>query len=85
MDYLSRNLMTVGILVLAFASALGELSGLYPHAGGVQLAQWAIVAGAAGRALVLAAEQIAEALNPALDSGYELLAIDENDGEAEGG
>lgn len=55
--HLADNLMSWATIVLAFAAAAASMAGSL-GSDGVMLAKWSIVAGAGGRALVMAARQI---------------------------
>ncbi len=60
MEYLRRNILTVSLLLFAFAAFATELSGSLPADGmGADVAKVAVVALAAARGLVLAAEALA--------------------------
>lgn len=64
MEYLRKNLASLSLLAFAVGAFLAELAGSLPPDAGTSLAKVSLIALAAGRGLVLAAE----ALSPYHDS-----------------
>lgn len=58
MEYLRRNILTISTLLLAFAAFGSELAGALPEGVGADVAKVSIIAIAAARGLVNAAEAI---------------------------
>lgn len=61
MQWIARNVMTVGTLLLALGAGLGVLAGDLPDVA-LDVAKWAMVATALGRAAVIVAEKIYEGM-----------------------
>lgn len=73
MKHLADNLMTWATILIAVAAAAGSAAGAIPGDAGMELAKWSIIAGAAGRALVMAAKQLGTP--PDIDQGAVFDAV----------
>lgn len=58
MEWTRRNILTLSTILLAFAAFASELAGALPPGEGATIAKWSIIAIAAARGLVNAAEQL---------------------------
>lgn len=71
MDYLRRNIMTVALLLFAVGAAAAEMASALPGDAGTDLATVALIAAAAGRALVRAVEELSGPdIPPPLDADH---------------
>lgn len=58
MTWLKRNILTVSLILFAFGAFATEVAGSLPEGIGADVAKVAVIAVAAGRGLVLAAEAL---------------------------